>query len=61
MHKEIVSHHKRPFNKVYEEFKTHPDIKIATGDLRNLGKGCLKLRMKFDPGLGNWKNNNYFR
>ena len=34
MHKEIVSHHKRPFNKVYEEFKTYPDLKKATDDLR---------------------------
>ena len=33
----IPSPRKRGFNKVYEEFKTYPDLKIATEDLRNLG------------------------
>ena len=37
-----------PFNKVYEEFKTYPDLKIATEDLRIFGQGCLKLRTKFE-------------
>ena len=46
--KEIPSPHKRGFKKVYEEFKTYPDPKIATEDLRNLGWLCLKLRMKFE-------------
>ena len=48
---EIPSPLKRGFNKVYEELKTYPDLKIATEDLRNLDKECLKLRMKFDPPL----------
>ena len=34
---EIFPPHKRGFNKIYEEFKTYPDPKIATEDLRNLG------------------------
>ena len=33
---EIPSTRKRAFNKVYEEFKTCPDLKKATEDLRNL-------------------------
>ena len=32
---EILSPRKRGFNKVYEEFKTYPDLKIATEDLCN--------------------------
>ena len=31
----IPSSHKRGFNKVNEEFKTYPDLKIATEDLCN--------------------------
>ncbi len=34
---EILSPCKKIFNKVYEDFKTFPDIKIVTEDLRNLG------------------------
>ena len=34
--------------KFYEESKTYPDLKIAKEDVRNLGQGCLKLRMKFE-------------
>ena len=38
----------RGFNKINEEFKTYPNLKIPTEDLRNLGKRCLKLLMKFE-------------
>jgi hypothetical protein len=46
--KETVLHHKREFNIVDKKFKTYPDLKIATEDLRNFLLRCLKLQIKFE-------------